>query len=291
MRHHSGFSLHELLVSLAVGSLAITGTLSAFAAGRAALHQAQSVNRLQERALYVLSVLEPELQLAGGYGLTVADRISTAAVGNSASGCGAGLAQNLTVAVEASTGHWPLTCAAAGGGWVAGTDVLIVRRAAIAAATPDAGRLQLLTSTATPAVSTLLANGTLPAGTVLLSGHTELHDLLVRCYYIARRADGSNNALPALRVKSLTRYAGSPAFIDTEVLPGVSGLQVLLGYQAAAGAPVHFVRGDALPAGAHAVAVQLQLQLTGHRSEVGTTAADNALHLTRSITLRNASRT
>jgi len=291
MRHHSGFSLPELLVGLAVGSLAITGTLSAFAAGRAALHQAQSVNRLQERALYVLSVLEPELQLAGGYGLTTADVISTAAVGNSASACGAGLAQDLAVAVEVSHNRWPLTCAAAGGGWLPGTDVLIVRRGAIAAATPDAGRLQLLTSTATSAVSTLLANGTLPAGTVLLPGHTELHDLLVRCYYIARHADGSNSALPALRVKSLTRYAGSPAFIDTEVLPGVSSLQVLLGHQPANGAALQFVRGTALPAGAHPLAVQLQLQLTGNRSEVGTTAADNTLQLTRSITLRNASRT
>jgi hypothetical protein len=172
-----------------------------------------------------------------------------------------------------------------------GTDVLIVRRGAIAAATVDPGRLQLLTSTATAAVSSLLANGTLPEGTLLRPGHTELHDLLVRCYYIARRADGSNSALPALRVKSLTRYAGSPAFIDTEVLPGVSGLHVLLGYQPANGAALQFVSGTALPAGAHPLAVQLQLQLTGNRSEVGTTAANNTLHLTRSITLRNASRT
>jgi prepilin-type N-terminal cleavage/methylation domain-containing protein len=287
MRRERGFSLPELLVGMALGSLAVAGSLAAFAAGRSLLLQAQSTNRLHERALFLLSVLEPELQLAGGYGLAPAPSIRTDGVNTLAADCGRGLAQDLTQAVEVSPARWPLTCAASGGGWRAGTDVLIVRRAAVQPATPQRGRLQLLTSIATPAGSQLLAHGVLPDGMALQEGRTELRDLLVRCYYVAQRADGSDGTLPALRVKALTRYAGSPAFIDTEVLPGVSGFKVLLGYRPEPDAAVQFVAADALPDGAQPVAVQVQLQLTGHRTEVGVAAASHRLSLTRSINLRN----
>ena len=288
MRRHRGFSLPELLVGMALGSLAVAGCLSAFAAGRSLLLQAQATNRLHERGLYLLSVLEPELQLAGGYGLAAAASIRTEAVTSLAAACGSGLAQDLSQAVEASSSRWPLACEASGGGWVAGTDVLIVRRAAVAPALPQAGRLQLLTSTVAPASSRLLATGALPEGLALQTGRTELHDLLVRCYYIARRADGSDANTPALRVKSLTRYAGSPTFIDTEVLPGVRGLTVQVGYRPTVEAALQFVAGDALPNGAQALAVRLQVQLIGQGTEVGFEAAGHPLQLTRTISLRNA---
>ncbi len=55
----------------------------------------------------------------------------------------------------------------------------------------------------------------------------ERRDLLLRVYYVARAADG-DAATPALRMKSLTSVAGQPAFVDTEVMPGVEALQAQL---------------------------------------------------------------
>lgn len=288
MNRAHGFSLPELLVALALGSLAVAATLSAFALGRAALQHAQAGNRLQERAYYLLSVLEPQLQLAGAYGLASGETIDSASVGGAAGHCGGGLAQRLGQTVEAHAARWPLACAASGGGWQAGTDVLIVRRGSVAPVAPDPGRLQVLTQ-AGPAGGRLLVDGRVPAGIALRDGHAELHDLLVAVYYVARRSDGdAQAAIPALRVKSLTRIGASAAFLDTEVLPGVSDLQVRLGYRTAAAAPLHFVSPDTLPVGARPLAVQLLVTLVANPDEAGVRNAARRLQFARTIALRQA---
>lgn len=288
MSRAPGFSLPELLVALALGSLAVAGTLSAFALGRAGLQHAQAGNRLQERAYYLLSVLEPQLQLAGAYGLASGDAIDPGAATGAAAQCGAGLAQRLTRPVEGHAARWPLSCAPSGGGWLPGTDVLIVRRGTRARMPPDPGRLQVLTQ-AGPAGGHLLVDGRLPADLTLREGHVELHDLVVAVYYVARRSDGDAQVtVPALRVKSLTRISGSAAFLDTEVLPGVSDLQLRLGYRTAAAAPLHFVSPDTLPVGARPLAVQLNLTLAASRDEVGARQTARRLQVTRTITLRQA---
>jgi hypothetical protein len=100
---------------------------------------------------------------------------------------------------------WTLPCAAQGRGALAASDVLILRRASTRiAATPD-GALRLRSDVA----------------------GSESRELRVRIYYVARSADG-DPATPALRVKSLTAISGEPAFVDTEVMPGVEHLQIEL---------------------------------------------------------------
>lgn len=288
MSRAQGFSLPELLVALALGSLAVAGALSAFALGRAGLQQAQAGNRLQERAFYLLSVLEPQLQLAGAYGLAGGDTIDPGTATGAAAQCGAGLAQRLTQPVEAHAARWPLACAPSGGGWLPGTDVLIVRRGSTAPVAPDPGRLQVLTQAGSP-TGRLLVDARLPADVTLRDGHAELHDLLVSVYYVARRADGeAQGTLPALRVKSLTRIAGNAAFLDTEVLPGVVGLRVHLGYRSAAGAPLQFASPDTLPVGVQPVAVQLILTLAASPDEVGIRQATRRLQVMRTIALRQS---
>jgi hypothetical protein len=44
---------------------------------------------------------------------------------------------------------------------------------------------------------------------------------------VARSADEDPDT-PALRVKSLTSISGHPAFVDTEVMPGIDDLQIEL---------------------------------------------------------------
>jgi hypothetical protein len=104
-------------------------------------------------------------------------------------------------------------------------DTVTIRRAATQTAGPERGRLQLYTSRAGPQAQLMFIDGRAPGR---IDADHEVHDLLVRSYYVARRSvDGSD--LPALRVKTLTTVAGVAAFTDTEVMPGVEDLQVQFG--------------------------------------------------------------
>jgi hypothetical protein len=111
--------------------------------------------------------------------------------------------------VEVSDNRYALPCPAQGGGAMGGSDVLTVRRASSQQAQPEPGRMQLLTSGIGSAAP------------------TQLRNLLIRSYYVARSAD-NDSSTPALRVKSLSAISGRPAFIDTEVMPGIESLQVEL---------------------------------------------------------------
>jgi hypothetical protein len=99
----------------------------------------------------------------------------------------------------------------------------------------------------------------------------ERRDLLLRVYYVSRTADG-DPATPALRMKSLTAVAGAPAFIDTEVMPGVEDLHVELFPD---------------PASPQRAAVTLALRSDSAELRGG---APQRLRLSRHYVLRNASR-
>ena len=286
-RRWHGYTLIELMVALSVGGLAMTGMLQAYALGRAGYEQVQSTARLHEQALYVFSALEADLQMAGYYGLvSAADAPDTTAVSDRAAGCGQGLAQQLAQAVSLSDGSYPLRCSADGGGWLPGSDVLTVRRASASPSRADAGRLQLLTQVPGDGPSRLIANGLVPADCSSAGGRCELRDLLVHIYYVARYADGSsvNDRLPALRLKSLTRVAGTATFVDTEVLPGIQDLQLQAGFTTGNSATLRYVAAGQLPADAKLHAVRLSITLVAARAHSG---KQPRLTLTRTFALRN----
>jgi hypothetical protein len=169
---------------------------------------------------------------------------------------------------------------------VPATSLLTVRRASAQPAAPEAGRLQLLTSLDDARGRALLVDGQLPSGQRLAAGITELHDLVVRSWYVARASDG-DGAEPALRVKSLTRVAGEPRFVDTEVMPGVAGLAVQFGVRDVTAASEDGIRyiaaGAPLPA-VPVVTVRVTLTLQAAESA----HAPRRLAVTRTFTLRNA---
>ena len=222
-----GMTLVELLVAMALASVVLTAALTASAQARSAYHSAQLENRLHERAQYVFATLEPELQMAGYFGIGAQPFMADLGVAGSAARCEPGLLIALDHGIEVADHHNWVGCAAQGGGAAQGADVLTLRRASSQLAAPEAGRIQLLGSAGNILVPRVIVDGQLPPGTVLSPPKTELRDLLVRIYYVARSADGDSNT-PALRVKSLSAISGRPAFIDTEVMPGVENLQVEL---------------------------------------------------------------
>jgi type IV pilus assembly protein PilW len=244
-----GLSLVELLVALTIGSLLLVGAVFVYTQSRNTNTVSDAIARLQENARYAMSILEPDVQLAGYYGFSnVADDFkfiaggSTAApiaaaqmqqsdvqVGALAAGfhaCGDNFALDLLASVQGGNDSYGLPCPPAGGGAQPETDTLTIRRSAtlpLAAATE--GRLQLLVNRLSRASQYVLADGELPAFPPLDPDTVQVRDLVVRTYYVAQHSD-AQPGVPALRVKSLD--AGG--FTDEEVMSGVEDFQVQLGY-------------------------------------------------------------
>lgn len=264
----AGLSLTELLVATTLLALASAGGLTGFARAQAARRDAGQLQQLHERAQYVFASLEPELQLAGYFGTsTLPGPLSPLAIPEAAQRCGLDVIRRLDLPLQ-TVGEWTFDCPPNGHGAVAGSDLLVVRRVSARAATaPEAGRAQWLSRLAEPQ-GDLYWMGDAPwsAG---VPGN-ELRELIVRIYYVAQAADGDAD-LPALRVKSLTSIAGVPAFMDTEVMPGVERLQVEL-----------------LPSPAHPQSLRVQLRVRSDAGGLRAAAVPQALDVTRHFTLRNA---
>jgi hypothetical protein len=204
-----GATLIELLIAMLLAGIAVAGALTGLAHAQRVWLDAERLGRMHERAQYVFGTLEPELQMAGYFGSATLPQLAPAGSGPQSvaalTSCGHDTVLPLQPAVRVLEGNWRLPCPAQGQGALPHSDVLILRRASTRIALLSDGALQLQGSHADPA----------------------LRELFVRIYYIARAADGDART-PALRVKSLTAVAGEPAFVDTEVMPGVDELQIEL---------------------------------------------------------------
>jgi prepilin-type N-terminal cleavage/methylation domain-containing protein len=226
LRQIHGFGLIELMIALALGTLVIASSFTAYGHANASYRAAQIEARLHERAQYVFGTLEPDIQMAGYFGVGPAPlRLSPLGLPPSLTRCGVSLVAKLDNPMEIDDNRYSLPCPAQGRGAVANSDVVIVRRASTTLTVPTAGRLQLLGSLINPRARAVLWTGQLPQGIALAPPSTELRDLVVHIYYVARSADG-DDATSALRVKSLSSVAGVPTFIDTEVMQGVNNLQI-----------------------------------------------------------------
>jgi prepilin-type N-terminal cleavage/methylation domain-containing protein len=259
-----GFTITELLVATLLLSLVSAGGLAAWSHGSAAWREASLEQVLHERAQYVFATLEPELQMAGYFGQSPAPApLAVDVVPNAARSCGVELVRRLDqpVAVAAT---YALPCAARGGGAVAGSAQLVLRRASAQLATATSGRAQWLGSAT---AGELTWNDT---AITTAAPDVERRDLLLRVYYIARSADG-DAATPALRMKNLSSVAGVPAFIDTEVMPGVETLQAEL-----------------LPAPGAPRSVRITLTLRLDQADMRVRRAPRRLTVTREFSLRNA---
>ena len=263
-----GLSLTELLVATTLLTTVTAGGLTAFSNAQAARRDASQLQQLHERAQYVFASLEPELQLAGYFGGNAPPApVAADDIPEPAQSCGADLVRPLGMPLQAMP-TWSLPCEPRGNGAVEGSQVLVVRRvSARTASAPQAGRAQWLSDPLDPHDGRLYWHGEAPWAPG--DGGAELRELIVRVYYVAQAADGDGST-PALRVKSLTSIAGVPAFIDTEVMPGVEHLQVEL-----------------LPSPAAPRAIRVHLRVRTDAT-LRDQAAPDTLDVTRYFTLRNA---
>ena len=264
-RRVRGLSLVELMVALTIGSLLIVGAITVYSNSRTTFAVNEQVARLQDQGRYVMSVLEPDIELAGYYGFTnspdtlryvdgaapgvvlatapqlrqrpiadpAVDPVPAPGLAASAQACGVNFAVDVLSPVQGSNGAFELgpdataDCGPFGAGALDGADTLAVRRASAApAAAAEAGRLQIFASRLRSRTAQLMFDdGVAPAA---VDADNVIHDLLVRAFYVSQDSV-DRPGTPALRVKSLTRVGGNPAFLDTEVMPGVEDFQVQFG--------------------------------------------------------------
>lgn len=245
-----GATLVELLIAMLIAAIAVAGALTGLAQSQRSWRKAELTARMHERAQYVFATLEPELQMAGYFGTADVPQLSRdpASIPGTQWSCGTDVLLPLQRAVRAVNGAWSLPCAAQGRGARSGSDTLILHRASTRVASVADGALRLAGGSTTP----------------------ELRDLFVRIYYVAKAADGDART-PALRVKSLTAIAGEPAFIDTEVMPGVADMQI-----------------DLLPDAIAPRSVRVRLQVVPDTADMSGREPPPTLALDRRFMLRNA---
>ena len=255
-RRARGLTLIELLVSLAIGSLLIIGAVTVYSQSRTTYRVSDTVARLQENARYALSIIEPDVQLAGYYGFSnypddfgfirggaTGSRVSAAnlmltntavPVGGDVIECGPNFAVNVLTTIDSGLrdNQYGLQCApaSADGSTVAiaarnGADSLTIRHASVVRTNAAAGRVQLIASRL--GGNYIFSDGTVPTAVDLNPDMIEVRDLIVRTYYVATNSETpARVGLPSLRVK---RLAPGPTFVDEEVISGVEDLQVQYG--------------------------------------------------------------
>lgn len=278
-----GFNLPELMISLGLGLFLVAAFLIVVQRCRAGFAASESLARLQDAARHALSVLVPDIEHAGFYGISsggTSSGMRAQILGNLPAGihaCGTNFAITLQVPAQGSDGFYQLgtgarNCAptASAGGARAGSDTLTLRHASTNQVTPRAGRLQLYSrSLASAAPLLLFADGQAPTS---VDVDHEIRDLEVRSYYIANNSVG-RPGWPALRVKALTESGGAAQFRDEEILPGVEDLQVEIGVETIAAdgeSRVRFVAPDSPHLrGGIVVAVRLWLRIRADDTEPG----------------------
>jgi type IV pilus assembly protein PilW len=292
-RRQLGLSLVELMVSLAIGTFLLAGTISVFGKTRDLYRTNDANARLQETARYAMSTLEADLRMANYWGLmSRADLIEngpqldlanlpavdpTYALPAELSGfagtinqCGAMWAVKLPAYVEA-TDSYTLGCGAFGAA-VAGSDTLTVRRVSTQVIAPaalgaSAGQIKVQTSRVQ---GTLFASGTVPAG--YLPPLSETRAVIAHGYYVDQNSD-QRAGTPSLRRKQLDVAGNAPTISDLQIVPGVEDLQVEFGADFNNDQNADYFVGPnvAIPAGDQVVAVRVWLLVRAEQPESGFT--------------------
>lgn len=227
----AGVSLIELMVSLVIGSLLIVGAVTIYMQSRNTYRTNEAAARLQETARYAMEIIEPDVRMAGYWGMTNrGDFIdnrgdfpggSAQAVANGiTNNCGTNWTVDTTSFLDGrDNGNYDLGCA--GTSPTDYSDVLIVRRASSATTALAANRMQVQSNRLR---AVIFKDGTLPAGFAAAPA-SATHDLFVNAYYISNPAAGQFE----LRRQTLIQGPTAPAVQDQLIIPDVEDLQVQFG--------------------------------------------------------------
>jgi type IV pilus assembly protein PilW len=249
----AGVSLIELMVALVIGLFLILGAVTVYTQSRSTYRALDATSRVQEKARYAMAVLETDIRMANFWGLNSrADYITVDrdavppednlqaldAVGAVIDDCGNDWAIDLRDYVGGSNGDYDALsgCAPSLGDAVAGTDVLLIRRAGserlTAANSLRADGLYIQTGRVKGTVFST-AKTCSPLDQACIPGDylpplSETHDLVVLGYFVSSASTGDATQ-PSLRRKRLLNGDAGARIVEEELLNGVEDLQVQFG--------------------------------------------------------------
>jgi type IV pilus assembly protein PilW len=275
-RRAAGLTLIEMMVTVVIGAFLMIGVISIFAQTRTTFRTGDAVERMQENVRFALNAMQPDVRMAGNWGMHSQGALVTVPGGVAVTCAGADVtawALDPTVGVEASNGQYTLPCPAFANAFQPGSDVLVVRHASGQPAAPVNTVIQIASNRVG---STVFNNGAPP-----LAGAcppTCTFDWQTQAYYVTSASSLGAN------VPSLRRQVLVPGGVmqDQELIPGVEDFQVLLGLDADGDDDVErFVSADdpvlamldpldaAYDEAAQIVAVRLWLMFRAEQAEQG----------------------
>ncbi len=238
----AGVSLIELLVSLAIGAVLMFGAMRAYVDSRSAYAINETIARMQERARYAISVMEPDVRMANYWGLLKgAESIAGQAAegdtqsslgGNAARTCGKNFALDLESNIEGSNDGYVAGCEARNDNPMPHADTITIRRASAVRSSAEAAAGPLrICSTRTVGVLVVSLSDSAICAAASARSTAQINDLIVHLYYINRDSD-ERRGVPSLRRKVLN---ATPDFDDTEIVPNVEDMQIQYGVDTSGG--------------------------------------------------------
>jgi len=225
----------ELMVSLTVSTFLLIGATTIYMQGRTTFQVAETLARIQEDALFVLDVMEPEIRMTNYFGMRARpDRIEGTATADDpvpmgldvADDCGVNWSIDLEDEVSGTNNDYDwVGCPAFGDGAQPNSDTLVIRRTAEdSTAVPVTGTMYV--QSARFRDGEIFVGPTVP--TEFTGTGSASYQLITQGFYVSQSSD-NNNALPSLRSKTLVGSAAGPVVVDQEILSGVEDMQVQFG--------------------------------------------------------------
>ena len=277
-----GFSLVELMVSMAMGLFLVGGALTIYVNGRATHEVNSKVAELQDNARLALDLMSRDVLLSDYWARTDDPSAISRRTGDAANpmpaafepgnDCYAGYYLNVEVPVDGANDDQigagnPFSACVADDARAADTDILVVRHASAT----ETARASIVKDTvyliSNPVTGSLFVGGqALPAGYAV---DDPVNELETNAYYIGPSSTAGSD-VPSLRRMTL---GNGPTLNDEELVAGVEDLQIQLGIDTDADGSVnsYLSPGSAALAGARIVAVRLWLRLRAENAEVGFT--------------------
>ena len=279
MNRHTGITLIETLVALAISSFLLLGLVTVFTQTRSVYRAAERIARLHENLRFAQAMLRADIQLANFWGRTHRAENIVVSPGVRVTCRNRDVtrwALDVSHAIEVNDELYALPCPATRPSEK--SDVLVIRHARPAITTRVSGSVQIQSS---GRGGRIFSHPGIP---VKSEPGSEIFDLVVNAYYVSVRSN-HNQELPALRRLSLVRGV----IHDQEIISGVSNLQIELGLDTDGDNRADtYVDGDdfslAKPEN-HIVAVRLQLAAQSEGP------VERQAVVTQTVFLRNARRT
>jgi type IV pilus assembly protein PilW len=277
-----GFSLVEMMVSMAMGIFLVGGALTVYVQGRATHSVNEKLAQLQDNGRLALDIVARDAMLGDFWARTEDSNAIAGRTGDvanpmppgfaPAADCYPGYYTNVEIGVDAANDDQvgadnPFTACIADDVRADGTDVLVVRHVD-ETETPRADivgtRLYMISSS----VSGTLFVGSqgVPAG---YAADDPVHEVVTNAYYVGPSSTAGDD-VPSLRRMTL---AAGPAIVDEELVPGVEDVQVQLGIDTDGDSSVNSYLNPGSPAlaGASVVAARLWLRLRAEDAELSFT--------------------